>query len=225
MNSVAVFADSALITQMAFPPAVQIVVVSNVTALTEAAQDACLTVIEAAREDGRRAIPALRGLHRPILAVGPATDPGGMDACFAAGASDFIALPAPESLASKTRKWCELGTNAIDRATFAVLRELTPQDPRRFLGELVALFQHDIPAGLRDLRSHLNADQRIELKRTAHAMKSSAGNLGALRVQSLAEHLEQRASEAGADHVETILQRLEEDYLAALGELTRLANA
>ena len=39
MNSVAVFADSALITQMAFPPAVQIVVVSNVTALTEAAPD------------------------------------------------------------------------------------------------------------------------------------------------------------------------------------------
>ncbi len=114
----------------------------------------------------------------------------------------------------------------VDPEVIEMLASLQEPGEPDLIVELVALFLRDTPERLRDLR-----DQPLEASRAArvaHAVKGSAGNLGASLLQELASDLEQAgqrgesavALAAHADAVFAEFARVEQHLLALVAERT-----
>ena len=67
-----------------------------------------------------------------------------------------------------------------------------------FLLEMIELFLENAPERLSAARRALEEGDGPALYRAAHSLKSTAGNLGAQRLQAVAERLEARAAAVGA---------------------------
>lgn len=83
----------------------------------------------------------------------------------------------------------------VDDEVLEMLASLQEPGEPDLLAELVTLFLRDTPARLADLEPRPLAAGPTA--RVAHAVKGSAGNLGAMHMQDLAARLEQ-AGHAGA---------------------------
>ena len=86
----------------------------------------------------------------------------------------------------------------IDAEVLEMLASLQEPGEPDLLVELVTLFLRDTPSRLRDLSARPLEAGRVV--RVAHAVKGSAGNLGAMVLQERASALEQ-AAHAGGDPV------------------------
>jgi histidine phosphotransfer protein HptB len=76
---------------------------------------------------------------------------------------------------------------AIDRATFAALREATGAD---FAAELADTFLEEAPAMLDELDTSLAAGDANTFRRAAHSLKSNCLTFGALTLGAMARELE-----------------------------------
>jgi HPt (histidine-containing phosphotransfer) domain-containing protein len=98
------------------------------------------------------------------------------------------------------------------------LRDQVAKPGEDVLGDLLSLFERDTRTRLEAIRSavsHANADER---KNAAHALKGSAGNVGAQRVAAIAAFVEKNWPAHGD------LERLELEVAEALAVLrARLA--
>lgn len=82
----------------------------------------------------------------------------------------------------------------VDDEVLEMLASLQEPGEADLLTELVTLFLRDTPDRLRDLEAR-PLDPSVSA-RVAHAVKGSAGNLGATRLQALASSLEEAGREA-----------------------------
>ena len=91
-------------------------------------------------------------------------------------------------------------------------------------GKMASLFLELAPERLRAAREGLAAGDHDAIRRAAHSLKSSAGNIGANAILEDADRLED-AAESGApmDRLEPLYAALEADVAAARAELVDLA--
>lgn len=89
---------------------------------------------------------------------------------------------------------------------------------RELIRNMLRLFHEHAPKRMDKIREGVDSGSLAAAEDGAHALKSSAGNLGARRLQSLAAEVEQRAAEGDAEGVADLFA----DLQAAFDE-TRIA--
>ncbi len=109
-----------------------------------------------------------------------------------------------------------MGTEVdIDVQSLERLRKLGGNE---LISKMVTLFTSHAESAIRDAAGGIASGDLEIVRRAAHSLKSSAGNLGALRVQAVADEIEQLA-EQKAGNVRPLLTDLEKAYLRAKARL------
>ncbi|MBW8750355.1 MAG: PAS domain-containing protein [Propionibacteriales bacterium] len=188
--------------------------------------DAVLMDLQMPRLDGyaatrliRRAEPA--GVRVPIIALTASATAGEQERCLAAGMDGFLAKPV--GLEAMGRVLREQLTGAPAPASAqpahvsvdAVLDTSRLEELAEMGGAAVPLIQRAIDTFvdgaatmLEVLQRSLAADDAALVRSTAHRLKGSAANLGAVRVADLAFELEERAEHGDLEGAEPLLQEL-----------------
>lgn len=83
----------------------------------------------------------------------------------------------------------------LDLSVLAALRELGGADEPGLADQLVQLFLHDATRRVASLEDALAVGDRVALARTAHTLRSSSTNVGAVRVTRICTELETIARE------------------------------
>jgi HPt (histidine-containing phosphotransfer) domain-containing protein len=83
----------------------------------------------------------------------------------------------------------------------------------KLLGEMIALFLMAAPERVGAARAGYGRGDATEVERALHSLKSSAGQLGALRLQRLSERGEQLARSSKLDEMPTLLQDLDAELV------------
>jgi HPt (histidine-containing phosphotransfer) domain-containing protein len=100
-----------------------------------------------------------------------------------------------------------------------VVPELRRMIGARSVREILSLFFENAPRRIEAVRAGLAEGDLDRVAFELHALKSSAGMLGALELQELAEPMERLARKRQADAVAAVMQRLAEAYARAESRL------
>jgi len=90
----------------------------------------------------------------------------------------------------------------LDAEIIAELREVMEDE----FGSLIAAFLDDLPLHLDRLQIAVAAQDAESIYQTSHKLKSSCGNLGAVRLMELFRRLEQAGRLHTLDHAAKLLQ-------------------
>lgn len=94
----------------------------------------------------------------------------------------------------------------------AALDRLLRIGGQSFLLEMIRLFLENAPQRLAAARIALEQGDHQGLYRAAHSLKSTAGNLGAHRLQAASERLEARAVAKGPEPLGPLLDEMDRCY-------------
>ncbi len=92
----------------------------------------------------------------------------------------------------------------------------------KLAGQMVRLFLKNSGTRMDQIRTGVGNGDLQEAERGAHSLKSSAANIGAEHLRTLATRMESAALEESVDDARTILPELETAYSSAMGELATL---
>ncbi len=159
-----------------------------------------------------RALEEDAGGRLPIVAMTANTRQVDVEKCLAAGMDDHLGKPLTlEALADKIQRWTRHDLSAriaaaaarqagehdageaVDREALGKLR----QAMGNALGEAIQPFLEDAPQSLIELERALHEGHAEMARQRAHALRGSAGNMGALRFAGLAREIEEQVA-AGA---------------------------
>ena len=99
------------------------------------------------------------------------------------------------------------------------LRELGGEEEPELFEELVTMFLDDTPGRLENLRAALDAGDAKAIEHTAHALKSSCGNLGARRLASLCFEIESAGRSKDIDAARPLVDRSTVEFAAVAAAL------
>ncbi|HSG09834.1 MAG TPA: Hpt domain-containing protein [Longimicrobiales bacterium] len=108
------------------------------------------------------------------------------------------------------------GSSVLDENALVRLREWGGDE---LLGQLVVIFLANAPVRMTQIRSGASGADISEAERGAHSLKSSAANLGAVRVREMASEMERAAVEGDLNRVRELLPSLEAAFVDAIAAL------
>ncbi len=94
----------------------------------------------------------------------------------------------------------------------ASLRDLSGDDEPDLFAELVQLFLEDTPTRLAELNVALDAQDPEGMERAAHALKSSAANLGAMGLSRLFREIESAGREQNIERASFLIRESGQEY-------------
>ncbi len=202
--------------------------------------------LEAAREICQRWQPEKRPC---IIAMTGNALMGDREKCLAAGMDDYITKPvrvgeiqeaiehwgplrskkadtaflSRQRQASATQEAPAAEADLLDASVIAELRGMAPADGVPMLDELVELFLKQGPEQFKEIGSSISDPAKLAFH--AHSLRSMSLNLGARRVVTLCEQLEQSSRANSLENAPEVLRKLEEALKQTCEKLAPLRNS
>lgn len=133
--------------------------------------------------------------------------------------------PVPNREAGWEKATQRMTAKVFDPSVLAELLDLGDESDREFVIELVEIFLRDAPSRVRAVVDCAERGDLDGVEAAAHALKGSAGNLGAVLVRELAESLQLAGRAHDAATVKSCAPKLRAAYAEAEAELRRYAAA
>jgi two-component system, sensor histidine kinase and response regulator len=188
-------------------------------ALSRIPYAAVLMDVQMPEMDGYEATTEIRrreeseGLHTPIIAMTANAMQGDREKALDTGMDDYVSKPVKaEELDAVLERWLlqdeeKVGQDtsapgtgngtaaapdgSIDPSVLKSLRELQEEGEPDVLKELIELFLEDVPPQLEVLQEAEEREDAQSVERTAHTLKGSSSNLGAVRMAAICAELEE----------------------------------
>ena len=107
-------------------------------------------------------------------------------------------------------------SQVVLKAKLDELKELVGAES---LSELLQLVMEETPAKLGELKAAIKGDDREEVRKIAHSLKGSCGNLGLEQMMAISKDLEKISEFPSIQVAEEMFQKLEDLYQEILGTL------
>jgi two-component system, sensor histidine kinase and response regulator len=212
-------------------------------ALEKGTFDAILMDVQMPEMNGWEATQAIRAKERktggriPIIAMTAHAMKGDDERCFAAGMDDYLTKPirteeliaALEKVgASKVAKEVRLGRTTprrdVQSVDVAAALERLGGD-RGLYYELVEVFKKECPGVEAEMRRAIDDRDARTLERSAHTLRGSSSNLGAIGVSDAALELEKVARSGKLEGAEEQFKVLRKEVERLFSELESLREA
>jgi len=139
--------------------------------------------------------------------------------------SSKASRPAPDTTPSPTLNVpCRDAMPSLNPAALDAIREAGGPDAAALLGDLVALYEESAPEALGRMRAAAAAGDLPALATIAHKLKGSSLSVGALKVTSLLETIEQSSRKGAFPDAESTLETLEGRIASALRGLSAVVE-
>lgn len=108
----------------------------------------------------------------------------------------------------------------IDHTKLDAVKELAePGDADGFFRDLVELFFTRVPILIHEMQAANSEGDPVGVSKSAHTLKGTAGNLGALRVMKLAEKIEYSGRAGDLSPISHLLGEIEAAFTLSRAEL------
>jgi len=151
--------------------------------------------------------------------------------CIAAGMDDFISKPINIAafrelasqwlLASRSSQKPTVKTTLIDLKTF---NQLYKDTGPKVLPDIFQLFVNECQDRLTIMESSYQDSAWEAIQDQAHALKSSSGSFGAIKLQAFAREMEEAAKHRNQSHMDELFTQLEQVLDQSLASLTTLVE-
>ncbi|MCU0791603.1 MAG: Hpt domain-containing protein [Opitutaceae bacterium] len=103
----------------------------------------------------------------------------------------------------------------IDQEAIENLRALGDEGDDTFLREIIGIYLEDVPQRIADLKGARASDDRALYVRSAHTIKGSSANVGAVEMKNLSEKIEHRAKVSPLSELDSELDELQAAFVRA----------
>ncbi len=195
--------------------------------------------------DGFRATSHIRSLNRPalkidklpIIALTADVREGIQEQCRHSGMNDYISKPFTlNELSEKLTQWLNSKHHltpviafkeaevthtgkAIEQKHWNVIRELQRPNQANILHKLINLYLENTPDLIELMTQAANDKDGDSLSETAHTIKSSSRNLGAIKLAQLCEKCECNSKEKNQSKIDELINEIKNEYKRVEAEL------
>lgn len=191
------------------------------SALQKSEFDIVLMDCQMPEMDGFEATAKIRNSNSPfkeipIVALTANVVSGVKDKCLRAGMNDYISKPFSVSrlIASISGH-----VSKIDLSVFDKFKSVSFGD--NFLSDLAAIYFLDAPKHIEKIKEAFNSRDLEKLGASAHSLKSSSRNMGAMEVGEICERLENLTHFSDTE-VSALIKKLEQKFAATRRALAKL---
>ncbi|MDJ0805740.1 MAG: response regulator [Gammaproteobacteria bacterium] len=202
--------------------------------------------------DGFNASQAIRDQEKasgnrrvPILALTANVEKGIQKQCWASGMDDYLSKPfTQQALRDALERWFEPGAvvnvtaqngaanqarmqmvAVLDRQVLEALRQLQRPGRPDLLKKMVTLYLQETPKLLAEAQTGLVNRDAEAIRRTAHSLRSSSANMGALVMADLSRELEDLARESQLKQAGSLIDQLASNFTQVQVELMDFHDA